>query len=165
MSLAEIIGLFLVLLIMGVGLAGSIVPGIPGPPLILAAAVGHRLCFGSESVGNLVLGLLVALTLLSLGLDYLASVLGAKKLGATWRGMVGAAIGAMIGIVFGPLGIILGPFVGALALELLGGRELQDASRAGLGAFLGLLAGAVGKAACSLAMIGLFTVNVLVRSL
>jgi uncharacterized protein YqgC (DUF456 family) len=156
--------LVLVLLIMGVGLAGSAIPGIPGPPLILAAAVGHRIYFGPASVGNLVLGLLIGLTLLALVLDYLASVAGARRLGATWRGLVGAALGAMIGCFFGPLGVVVGPFIGAVAFELAGGRELKEAGRAGLGALLGLLAGAVGKVACSLAMIGLFTVNVLVRS-
>jgi uncharacterized protein len=110
------------------------------------------------------LALLVGLALLSLLCDYLASVLGARKLGATWRGVVGAILGAVFGLLAGPVGVLIGPFLGATALELASGREFKESAKAGLGAFLGLLAGAVGKIACCVAMIGLFTVNVTLRS-
>src|SRR5262249_18051402 len=83
---AEIIGLSLALLIMVIGFVGSVVPGLPGTPLILIAAIGHRLCFGAHSVSNLVLTVLILLTLGSVLLDYVASVYGAKRFGATWRG-------------------------------------------------------------------------------
>lgn len=164
MSIEQIIGLLLALLVMGVGLVGSVLPGLPGPPLVLGAAILHRLYFGPNGPSNFVIVLLVALMLLSIALDYLASSLGARKLGATWRGVVGAALGALLGILAGPMGILLGPFIGATALEMAGGRELKAASKAGLGAFLGLLAGVVGKVACCVAMIGLFAVNVAWRS-
>ena len=164
MSMEETIGLLLALLVMGVGVVGSVLPGLPGPPLVLGAAVVHRLYFGPSGASNLVLGLLVGLMLLSLALDYTASLVGARKLGATWRGVLGAGIGALLGLFAGPVGILVGPFLGATALEMTGGRELKAASKAGLGAFLGLLAGVVGKVACCVAMIGLFTVNVAVRS-
>lgn len=160
MALEQILGLVLALLIMGAGLVGSVLPGLPGPPLVLAAAIGHRLYFGANGVGNVVLGLLVLLTLLSIALDYLASLFGAKKLGATWRGVLGAALGALFGILAPPVGLLIGPFVGATLLEWAGGRELKQAGKAGLGAFLGFLAGAVGKVACCVAMIALFTLSV-----
>jgi uncharacterized protein YqgC (DUF456 family) len=163
MTLEQIAGLVLALLLMGLGLAGSVLPGIPGPPLILAAAVLHRLYFGPAGVSNLVLGLLIGLTALSVLLDYASSLLGARRLGATWRGVLGAALGAMVGLAFGPLGVLLGPFVGATLLEALSGRSWREASRAGLGATLGFLAGTAGKVACSLAMIGLFLLSVLTR--
>jgi uncharacterized protein len=164
MTWTEIIGLVLALLAMMAGLVGSVLPGLPGPPLALAAALVHRLCFGPSSASNWVLALLVLLTLLSVLLDYLASLFGAKKLGATWRGILGAALGALLGIFGGPVGLLVGPFLGATALELAGGRELKAASKAGLGAFLGFLAGAAGKVACCAAMIGLFTISVAVRT-
>ena len=160
----QYIGLFLALLLMAGGLVGSVVPGIPGPPLVLAAAILHRLYFGVTGPSTLVLGVLAVMMVLSLALDYLASSVGARKLGATWRGVLGAALGALLGFFAGPLGIILGPFIGATLLELAGGRELKEASKAGLGAFLGLVAGVVGKVACCVAMIGLFVVNVAFRS-
>jgi uncharacterized protein YqgC (DUF456 family) len=164
MSVEQMTGFFIALVLMCAGLAGSIVPGLPGPPLVLLAAIGHRLYFGQASASTAVLVILVLLTLLSLALDYLASMLGAKKLGATWRGILGAVLGAFFGIFFGLPGIILGPFLGALAFEMAGGREFNEAARAGVGAMLGLFLGALGKLACSAAMIGLFAVSVWSRS-
>ncbi len=98
-------------------------------------------------------------------MDYFTTVFGAKKLGATWRGAVGAIVGALIGIFFNLPGIILGPFLGAMAFEMAGGRNAKESSRAGLGATIGLLAVAIGKVACCVAMMALFTVNVVYRSM
>jgi uncharacterized protein len=164
MTAEQIIGLSLALLVMLCGLVGSVIPGLPGTPLVLVAAIAHRLYFGAASANNWVLAGLVLLTLLSFLFDYLASLFGAKKLGATWKGILGAIIGGLIGLFFGIPGIVLGPFLGALVLEMAGGRKLKPAARAGVGALLGLLAGAVGKLAVCIAMIGLFTVNVIWRS-
>jgi len=161
----QIIGLILTLLVMGIGVAGSVLPGLPGPPLVLAAAIGHRLYFGDTGASTLILAIMGALMLLSLGLDYLASIYGAKKMGATWRGVTGAVVGAVIGLFFSLPGIILGPFVGATALEMLGGRKWPEAARAGLGAVVGILVGAVGKLASCVAMVALFVVSVLRASL
>lgn len=164
MTASEIIGLCLALLVMLVGLVGSVLPILPGAPIILIAAILHRLYFGANGASTLVLVLMAIFTLLSFGFDYLASMFGAKKLGATWRGVLGAVIGGVVGIFFNLPGIILGPFIGAVLFELAGGRQVKHAARAGLGAMLGLLAGAVGKLAICVAMIGLFTVNVIFRS-
>jgi len=164
MMVEQMVGLVLTLLLMGTGLVGCVLPGLPGTPLVLLAAVLHRLYFGANSVGNFTLALLVGLTLLSMLFDYLASLIGARKLGATWRGLVGAMLGAVCGLLAGPVGVLIGPFIGATALELASGREFREATKAGLGAFLGLLAGAAGKIASCVAMIGLFTVNVALRS-
>lgn len=163
-SFEQIVGLVLVVLAMLVGLAGSVLPGIPGPPLILIAAVAHRLWFGEAGASTWVLVTLAGLMVGSLLLDYVATLIGARRLGATWRGVVGAGIGAVVGIFAGLWGILVAPFIGATLGELLGGREFPGATRAGLGAVLGLLAGAVGKVACSAAMIGLFVANVVLRS-
>jgi uncharacterized protein YqgC (DUF456 family) len=160
----EIFGLSVALLVMLAGLVGSLVPGIPGTPVVLAAAVVHRLCFGAASASNFVLLLLAALTAAALLFDFLAGLLGANKFGATWRGMTGAVLGGIVGLFFGLPGIILGPFVGATLLELLGGREWEKAAKAGLGATLGLFAGIVGKFSISVVMILLFTTNVILRS-
>ncbi len=164
MDTVQICGLVCALLVMIVGLAGCVLPGLPGTPLILAAAIGHRLYFGSASVGPVVLVVLVLLTALSIGLDYLAGLYGAKRLGATWRGVTGAAIGVALGILGGPVGILVGPFLGATGMELAGGMSLKEASTAGLGATLGVLAGAVGKIACGFSMVGLFVLNLLLRT-
>jgi len=164
MTTEQIIGLSLTLLVMLGGLIGSLLPVLPGTPLILIAAIGHRLYFGDASVSNLVLGVLVALTVVSLVFDFLASLLGAKKFGATWRGMLGAVIGGVIGLFFSLPGIILGPFLGAMLFEMLGDKEFKKAAHAGFGAAVGLLLGIVGKFSIGVVMMILFATNVILRS-
>ena len=164
MTPEQIIGLGLALLAMLLGLIGSILPGLPGTPLVFLAAVGHRLYFGQASVSNLVLGVLAGLMVVSLLLDLAATALGAKKFGATWRGAVGAVVGGLCGLLLVFPGIILGPFIGALLFELLGGKEFRAAANAGAGATLGLLLGIIGKVALTVVMAGLFAANVILRS-
>jgi hypothetical protein len=164
MTTAEIIGLSLALLVMLAGLIGSLLPVLPGTPLILAAAVAHRLYFGVAGASNLVLLILTALTLVSILFDFLAAMLGAKKFGATWRGMSGAMIGGVIGLFFNLPGIILGPFLGAMLFEMLGDKEFKNAAHAGIGAVVGLLLGIVGKFSIGVVMIILFATNVILRS-
>src|ERR1041385_5880162 len=165
MSLEQIVGLCLALFMMSFGLAGSVLPGIPSTPLVMLVAIGHRLYFGPASASNLALVLLGLLMCLSLGMDYLASMYGAKRLGATWRGVLGAVVGGMIGIFFSIPGIVLGPFLGALLFGMVGGREWKEAARAGLGAVIGLFVGALGKLACCVSMMGLFAASVIYASL
>jgi uncharacterized protein YqgC (DUF456 family) len=164
MTTEQIIGLIVSLLLMCVGLIGSVVPVIPGLPLILIVAVGHRLIFGDASIGDVGLILLTVLTAFALFVDYLATLIGARKLGATWWGLAGALIGGVVGLFFALPGVILGPFIGATLMELITGREFEAAVKAGAGAVIGLVCGAVAKLACSAAMMGVFTFDVIRRS-
>ncbi|HAV63989.1 MAG TPA: DUF456 domain-containing protein [Verrucomicrobiales bacterium] len=163
MEWQQFIGLAVAWLIMLVGVIGCVAPAVPGAPLVFIGALAHRLYFGVEtSASTWILVLMFLLMLLSLLLDYLASMYGAKRMGATWWGIAGAVLGGIIGlIVFNIPGALIGPFAGAFGGEMLGGRQWRDSGKAGVGATLGLLVGAVGRVACSLAMAGLFTVNVL----
>lgn len=164
MTWEQIIGLSLALLVMLVALVGNIIPGIPGTPLGLVAVVAHRLYFGAASVSNTVLIVLVVLTLLALAVDFLGSAYGAKKFGATWRGITGAVIGGLVGLFFNIPGIILGPFIGATLFELIGDKKLKEAAKAGIGAVVGLALGVIGKSAIGVVMMILFAVNVIARS-
>lgn len=163
MTALDVAALGVALVIMMVGFLGSVLPGIPGPPLILAAAVVHKLVRGDAGASWWVIAVLTLMTLLSLALDFIATSIGAKKMGATWKGAVGAALGALFGLLWMPFGLVLGPLIGAMALEMLGGKEWREAGKAGIGAVLGLVAGAIGKLGCSAAMIGLFLGNLLLR--
>ena len=160
----QIIGLSLALIVMLVALIGNVIPGIPGTPLALIAAVAHRLYFGQTSVNNTVLFVLILLAALALVFDFLDSALGAKKFGATWRGVVGAVVGGIVGLFFSLPGIILGPFVGATVFEMIGDKEFKQAAKAGAGAVIGLALGVIGKSAVCVIMIALFAVNVIARS-
>lgn len=164
MTWVEFMGLGLALLVMLIGLVGSVTPGLPGSPLVLVAAVVHRLCFGEGGASILMLVILTILALASLALEYAATVLGARKLGATWRGAVGAVVGGLIGLFFALPGIILGPFLGATLFEMLGDKEFKKAAQAGAGAVIGLLLGVVGKFSLCVVMIALFATNVVYRA-
>ena len=144
-----------VLIIIG-GLAGTVFPALPGVPmvfagLLLAAWAGD---FQAVGVGTIaVLGILTALAWL---VDFLAAAVGAKRLGASPRAFWGALIGAIVGMFFGLAGIILGPFVGAVAAELSAGRPMADAGRAGFGAWVGTVVGTAVKLAIAFLMVGIF---------
>ena len=163
MMLNELIGFAAALVLMAVGLFGTFLPGIPGAPLILIAAIGHKIYFGPHSASYFALGIMIFFMVLSLVLDFLASVLGAKKLGATWRGMVGAVIGGMVGLFFSLPGLILGPLLGAFLFEFAAGREWRESAKAGGGALLGLALGTLGKVVCCVVMIGVFTLSVMLN--
>lgn len=163
-STDQIIGLVVALLIMGMGCLGSVIPGIPSTPLVLIAAIGHKLYFRETGVGWIVMSLLALMTALSLVMDYLTSIYGARRFGATKKGMAGAIFGAIVGLFFNLPGILLGPLIGAAVFEMAGGRDFKPAMKAGLGATLGLFAGAIGKMMCCAAMMVLFVADVLWRS-
>lgn len=164
MTPEQITGLSITLLLMCVGLIGSVLPMLPGPPVIVAAAIAHRLYFGANGASNLVLLVLVVMMLFAMVADYVATSIGARKLGGTWRGVVGAIAGGLVGLFFGIPGILIGPFLGALLLELAGGRKLGPAAKAGIGAVLGIVGAAIVRVACCVAMMILFAFDVIVRS-
>lgn len=146
--------LLVVLLVMVVGLIGTVVPGIPGIPLVFGGAVLYAVAtdFGVVGLGHLaVYGLL---TLLALGLGLAANLLGARALGASRWGILGAVVGLVIGLlVGGPVGLLLGPLAGAVVLEGLSGRPLRQAMRAGVGTVVGFLLGSATELAFSLVIV------------
>lgn len=164
-SPSEITAFALTLLIMLVGWAGALLPGLPGTPLIALAALGHRWILGDNGAATWVLITLIVVAVFSAALDFAAASYGAQRLGATWRGMVGAAIGGLLGLWWPPLGWIAGPLLGAILGEWIGGRPWSEAGSAGVGAALGLIAGTAVKVASASGMILLWAVHVLWKAL
>jgi hypothetical protein len=147
------------LVLMAIGLIGSVLPIFPGTTLILAAAILHRFMLGpAKSIGWWSIAVLVALTLASYALDFAGSWYGARRFGATRWGVAGAVVGAIAGLFFGLAGLLVGPIVGTLAGEIIGGKRLVAAGRAGWGALLGNLAGTLAKLLIALAMVSWFLV-------
>lgn len=144
-------------LFMLAGLAGCIVPILPGPLLVLTGALVYAWHTDFTVVSWATIAVLAGLTLFSQLLDYLASMIGAKKFGAGKWGMIGACAGAVIGLFFGGIfGIIVGPFIGALVLEMFAGKDFRSSFRIGIGTLVGFLGGAVGKIVIAVTMIGIF---------
>lgn len=146
---------------MAIGLIGTVLPIVPGTTIILAAAVIHRVMLGpTKSIGWGSIGLLILLTLVSYALDFASGYFGARRFGATKWGMFGALIGGVIGIFFAFPGLLVGPVVGAIAGEIIAGKRLVKAGRAGWGTLLGNIAGMIGKLTIGLAMVSWFLVAV-----
>lgn len=148
--------LLLAALLVLVGLAGIVLPALPGVMLIFAGLALAAWAEGFQYVGTGTLAALGVLSLLAWSLDWIAGSLGARRFGASRQAIIGAMLGALVGIFFGLPGILLGPFLGAVIGELLARRDLGQAGRAGLGAWLGLLLGVAAKLAISISMIALF---------
>jgi uncharacterized protein YqgC (DUF456 family) len=157
-SLQILLWLLAALLIV-LGFAGLVLPVVPGIPLVFAGLVLLAWAENFVYVGWLTLTLLGVLALLSYGIDFLASALGAKKFGASPRAVAGAAVGALGGLFFGLPGIVMGPFVGAVIGEFSRQGSVRAATQAGVGATLGLLFGALMKIALVFTMLGVFVLD------
>ena len=138
------------------GLAGLLLPVIPGAPLLFLGLLCGAWAEEFQYVGVWTLLLLAGMTVLTYVVEFGASALGVRKYGGSRRAMAGAAFGGIVGILGGIPGILLGPFVGAVLGELSLQRTLDQASRAGFGTVVGLALGVAGKLAIGIAMIGLF---------
>jgi uncharacterized protein YqgC (DUF456 family) len=142
--------------LVALGVAGMLLPALPGPPLIFVGFLVVAWAEDFQYVGSGTLILLAVMALLAYLVDFVSGALGAKHFGASSRAAIGAAVGAVVGIFFGLPGILLGPFVGAVLGELTARDDLLAASRAGIGATVGLLLGTAAKMAIAFAMIGVF---------
>ena len=154
----------LAVLVMLVGMLGIIIPVLPGVPLIFAAALIYAIITGfTQITGNIIL-IFAILTIASLVFDYLATVLGVKRMGGSVWGMIGAFVGMIIGLMIpgvGIIGFIIGAFVGAFLLELLVGKTSRQALRAGFGSFIGFIVGGVFRFIIGAVMIGIFIYRVI----
>jgi len=139
-----------------IGLAGTVLPVLPGIAFVFGGLLLAAWADDFQRVGAVTLVILGLLTVLALVADFLASALGAKRMGASPRAIVGATLGAVVGIFFGLPGLVVGPFIGAVAGELSANRQLLHAGRAGLGTWLGLLLGSVVKLTLAFLMVGVF---------
>ena len=139
-----------------VGIGGVILPALPGLPLVFAGMLLAAWAGDFQQIGWFPLVLLGLMTLLSVAVDFFATMMGAKRVGASRKALLGAVVGTFAGLFFGPIGLFVGPFVGALLGELWHGKELGQATKVGLGTWLGILLGTVLKLGLAFAMLGLF---------
>jgi uncharacterized protein YqgC (DUF456 family) len=146
--------------VMAVGLAGLVLPALPGSPLLFAGALAVAWAEGFTRVGWGTLAAVGALAALIWLVDLAASVLGARAFGASRWAVIGAGVGVLVGLFLGPVGILLGPAVGAIVFEYARNPDLRHAAKAGLGAFLGFVLGSAVKLALGFAAAGLVVVAV-----
>jgi uncharacterized protein len=153
----EITLLIVAILFQMVGFIGSVVPILPGPILVFVGSLIYAWPTGFDKVGIWIILLLLVITILVQVLDFLMGAWGAKKFGGTWRGIVGAIAGALISIFSGHIYmIIILPLIGAVVGELIGGMQLKDSSRVGMGTLVGMILGMALRMGAAIVMIGIF---------
>ena len=139
-----------------IGIAGIVLPALPGIPLIFAGLLLAAWTEGFDRVGWVMLTVLGLLTVLSLVVDVLSTTAGAKRVGASSQAIWGSVIGTVAGLFFMPIGLFVGPFAGALIGEYLHARDWGRATKVGLGTWLGIVLGMAFKLGLAFTMVGLF---------
>ena len=148
--------------LMLVGLAGTVLPALPGTLFVLAGIVLGAWIDDFTRVGWGVLTVVIVLAVLAWALDFVAGLLGAKKAGASRLAIVGAVLGTMAGLFMGIVGVLFMPLVGAAVGEWLARRDHGRALHVGFATWLGIMAGMISKVVIAFMMIGVFIVALFV---
>ena len=159
----HILGWIVVALLMVVGVAGTVLPALPGTILVLAGVVLGAWIDDFTRVKWWVVAIIGVLAVVAWAADYFATILGAKKVGASKWALIGAALGTIAGIFMGLVGVLFMPFVGAVIGELIARKDAKQAAKVGLATWLGLLIGTVIKLVLVFMMIGIFVATLLLN--
>jgi len=159
-----IVYLALAAILVVLGVLGTVLPVLPGILLVFGGLLLAAWAQDFSRVGLVGLCIIGILALVGLGADFLASVLGAKRVGASPKALIGAALGGFVGVFFGLPGILVGPFIGAIAGELMARGGWAQATKVGVGTTLGLLFAAVAKLVIAFLMIGTFAAFYVINS-
>ena len=141
-----------------VGIAGTILPALPGVPLVFIGLLIAAWIGDFQRIGWPTLTILGLLTALAVAADLVATLFGAKRAGASKLALLGAAIGSIVGLFFGLIGILIFPFIGAVVGELIARQRIDQAARVGLATWLGMLFAALAKLSLAVTMIGVFVI-------
>lgn len=138
------------------GIAGTVLPALPGTALVLAGIVLAAWIDGFTRVGVGVIAVVSVLAAIGWLLDYAAGMMGARRAGASRQALIGAAIGTVVGLFAGFFGVLFLPLIGAAIGEYLARRDQMQALHVGVATWLGIMAGLVAKVVIVFMMIGIF---------
>ncbi|QBM27373.1 DUF456 domain-containing protein [Hydrogenophaga pseudoflava] len=144
------------------GLAGTVLPVLPGTVLVWAGIVLGAWIDDFQRVGTTTLVVVTVLAALAWVLDYVAGLLGARRAGASRQALVGAAIGTVAGLFMGVVGVLFMPLVGAALGEYLAQKDQHRAVRVGVATWLGIMLGLLAKVVLAFIMVGLFVAALLI---
>lgn len=139
-----------------VGVAGTVLPALPGTLFVLGGILLGAWIDDFTRVGWVVVTIVSVLAVLAWVLDYVAGLLGARKAGASRQAIIGAALGTVAGLFMGLVGVLFMPLVGAAIGEFIAQKDHQRAVKVGVATWLGIMAGLVSKVVIAFMMIGLF---------
>jgi uncharacterized protein YqgC (DUF456 family) len=154
----------LAILLIAIGTVGTVLPVIPGAVVVFAGMLLAAWIDDFQRIGWITLTVLGVLTALTFVFDIIGALIGAKRVGASRLALAGAAVGTLVGLFFGFLGILIAPFVGAMIGELISRRQLGPAARVGLGTWIGLAVGTLAKIGLVFAMLAIFVTSYLIDS-
>jgi len=153
----------LVVVLIVAGVAGTILPALPGAMLVFAGILLGAWIDHFDRVSITIVVICGVLTLLAWATDYAAAMLGAKRAGASRLAVIGAAIGTVAGVFTGLVGLIFMPLVGAAIGELIAVRNATRAAQVGMSTWIGLLLGTLAKVVLTFMMVGIFIAALLIR--
>jgi hypothetical protein len=145
-----------------VGLAGTVLPALPGTLFVLGGIVLGAWIDDFVHVGATALTIVTVLAVLAWVLDYVAGLLGARKAGASKQAIIGAALGTVVGLFMGLVGVFFMPLIGAAIGEYIAQKDHARAAHVGVATWLGIMAGMIAKVVLAFMMIGVFIVALLV---
>jgi uncharacterized protein YqgC (DUF456 family) len=160
--MTEFLWVVAVLLVI-VGAVGTVLPALPGVPLIFAGVLLAAWAEDFQRIGGWTLGVLAVLALVGLVVDYVAASMSAQRAGASRQGIIGAAIGTVAGIFTGLLGLVFMPLVGAAIGEFIAHRDALRAGKVGMATWIGLLVATAIKIAVAFTMIGVFIAAIVIQ--
>jgi len=140
------------------GLAGTVLPALPGTAFVLAGIVLGAWIDDFTRVPVWVVGVCAALAVLAWVLDYVAGLMGARRAGASKQALIGAAVGTVVGLFMGIVGVLFMPLVGAAVGEYLARKDERKALHVGVATWLGIMAGLLAKVVLACMMIGIFVI-------
>lgn len=144
------------LTLMVLGLAGTVLPLLPGTVLVWGGIVLGAWIDDFNRVGTSTLALITVLAVVAWGLDYVAGLMGAKKVGASRQALLGAAVGTVLGLFMGLVGVLFMPLLGAAAGEYLAQKNQARAVKVGAATWLGIMIGLIAKVVLAFVMVGIF---------
>ncbi|MGF7056727.1 DUF456 domain-containing protein [Brassicibacter mesophilus] len=148
--------------VMIIGFIGTFIPAIPGTGLVFVSALVYGIITKFNDITVTMTIVFGVLTVVAIILDYSASLITTKKVGASRYGVMGAIIGGIIGfIIFNIIGLIIGQSAGAIVGELLRSRDLGASIKVGFATFIGYLLGVVANSTISLIIIISFLLKVI----
>lgn len=137
--------IFLSLLLLLLGVAGTVFPALPGLPFMFAGAWLLAYSSDYQIIGSFSLLVLFLIAALGMAMDFVAGILGAKYTGASSEALWGAFIGSIAGLFMGLAGLVLGPLLGAAIGEFLDKKNIWLAGKVGIGTLIGFIVGTVAK--------------------
>jgi uncharacterized protein len=142
-------------LLIAVGVAGTVLPALPGIPLLFGGVLLAAWIDDFQRIPGWVVGVLAALAVIGVAVDYVAAALSARRVGASRQGIIGAAVGTVAGVFTGLWGLLFMPLVGAAIGEFLAHRDALRAGKVGIATWFGLLIGTAVKLAVAFTMVGI----------